>query len=124
MKKQYFVVGATFGTTDMYSDFIENNIWYMGWREIDNTASVKKYFTRISKIRVGDNIAIKRLRGKGQSDINILAIGEVTKIVKDILFVNWVKVDMDRTVPINGCVGTVYGPYMYENIWTREVFCL
>ena len=46
------------------------------------------------------------------------------KVVKDIVFVDWILKDLDRQVPINGCVGTIYGPFKYAENWTKEVFCI
>jgi hypothetical protein len=124
-KINYWVVGATFADKDMYPEFIENNFWYMGWEHADkNNSSVNVFFERSIQIKAGDRIAIKRLLGKGQTNIKIMAIGVVRKVVKDIVFVDWVLKDMNRQVSINGCVGTIYGPFNYQDVWTKEVFCI
>jgi hypothetical protein len=126
MKKiNYWVVGATFGRTDMYNEFIENGFWYMGWEHYQSdTHRIDQFFKRVSIIKKNDRIAIKRLMGQGQKDIKILAIGIVKKVVKDLIFVDWLVTDMDREVPINGCVGTIYGPFMSGENWTNKVFSI
>ena len=43
---------------------------------------------------------------------------------KDIIFVDWLVTEMDRVVPINGCVGTIYGPFSYNDDWTNKVFSI
>lgn len=126
-KINYWVVGASFDIEDMYQEFIENNFWYMGWdEESKENPRVKEFFERISKIKLGDRIAIKRMLGPSQSDnIKIMAIGIVKKIVKnDIVFIDWIVKDMNRHVPIKGCIGTIYGPFDYQDNWTKEVFCI
>lgn len=124
-KTNYWVVGATHGERDMYEEFLENGFWYMGWEHSNKKDHrIDQFFKRVSKIKENDRIAIKRLMGKGQSNIKILAIGIVTKVVKDIVFVNWIMQYMEREVPNNGCIGTIYGPYNYNNDWTRKVFSL
>lgn len=123
--KNYWVVGATFGTKDMYKEFIENGFWYMGWEQYQSDKHrIDQYFKRVAKIKENDRIAIKRLMGKGQSNIKILSIGIVKKVVKDIIFVDWLVTEMDRVVPINGCVGTIYGPFSYNDDWTNKVFSI
>jgi hypothetical protein len=124
-KTNYWVVGATHGVRDMYHEFVENEFWYMGWEHSHKKDyRIDQFFNRVSQIKENDRIAIKRLMGKGQSNIKILAIGIVKKVVKDIVFVNWVLTDMQREVPNNGCIGTIYGPYEYSDDWTRKVFSL
>ena len=126
MKKiNYWVAGATFGNTDMYNEFIENGFWYIGW-EIDQIEEyrISPYFNRLSQMQANDRIAIKRLLGQGQTEIRIMAIGIIKKVVKEVIFVNWLVINMNRHVPINGCVGTLYGPFSNEDGWTNQVFCL
>ena len=126
MKKiNYWIAGATFGDTDMYNEFITNGFWYMGW-EITQSEEfrISPYFNRLYQIKENDRIAIKRLLGKGKSEIWIMAIGIVRKVVKEVIFVDWVVKDLERYVPINGCVGTLYGPFSYNEEWTKQVFCL
>ncbi len=124
-KNNYWLVGATFGDVDMYNEFIENGFWYMGWEHYhSNKHRIDQFFSRVSQIKINDRIAIKRLMGKGQSNIKIMSIGIVKKVVKDIVFVDWLVTGMDRKVPITGCVGTIYGPFAYSDDWTRKVFSI
>lgn len=121
----YWVVGATFGKKDMYKEFIENNFWYMGWEHYQSdTHKIDQFFNRIGKIKENDRIAIKRLKGQGQKDIKIMAIGIVKKVVKEVIFVDWLVTEVDREVPINGCVGTIYGPFSFDDSWTNKVFSI
>ena len=121
----YWFAGATFGNVDMYKEFIENGFWYMGWEEYQKEEHrISQYFDRVYQIKKNDRIAIKRLLGKGQSYIRIMAIGIVKKVVKEVIFVEWLVKNLDRSVPINGCVGTIYGPFSYDDDWTNKVFCI
>ncbi len=87
-------------------------------------STISQYFDRVYQIKKNDRIAIKRLLGKGQSYIRIMAIGIVKKVVKEVIFVEWLVKNLDRSVPINGCVGTIYGPFSYDDDWTNKVFCI
>ncbi len=124
-KTNYWVVGATFGTKDMYREFIENGFWYMGWEHYQSdTHKIDQFFNRVGKIKENDRIAIKRLMGQGQKNIKIMAVGIVKKVVKDVVFVDWLVTEIDRQVPINGCVGTIYGPFLFSDDWTNKVFSI
>jgi len=128
-KFNYWVVGASFnnGTKDMYDEFILRGYWCIGWDEEDaDNKRVKEFLDRVNQIKVNDRIAIKQRLGQGSTTILIRAIG----IVKDIdpedrtIYVNWLVKDIDREVPIHGCFGTIYGPYNYEEDWTKTVFSI
>ncbi len=124
-KINYWIVGATHGQTDMYDEFIENGFWYMGWDHIQTEKkSVNTFFKRLGKINKNDRIAIKRLMGKSQPNIKIMAIGIVRKVVKDIVFVDWLLTGIDRDVPSKGCFGSIYGPYKNSDEWTRSIFTI
>jgi hypothetical protein len=127
----YWVVGASFnnGSIDKYDEFILRSYWYLGWTEEDSeNRNVNTYINRAKQMKCGDRIAIKQLLGQGQSEIMIRAIGIIKDVdIKDeniIAYVKWLVKDIDRNVPIKGCVGSVYGPFKFNDGWTRQVFCI
>ena len=125
----YWVVGASFesGTKDMYDEFILRGYWYLGWDDSSaRNKHVKEFLDRTNKMRVNDRIAIKQLLGQGQNEILIRAIGIISDVQLDqnTVYVKWLLTNIDRKVPIHGCVGSVYGPYNLTDNWTREVFTI
>jgi hypothetical protein len=122
-KMPYWVVGAMFGgTDDQLQNFIRRGYWYC-WdpRHGEVPAAVQSLFPQI---RVGDRIAVKRLLGKGASDIEIRALGIVRDVDLDEwrIYVNWLVSDLARRVPMHGCAGSIHGPYEADENWTRQVF--
>lgn len=138
MEEQYWVVGATWdwGDEDVLPTFIKRGYWYCWDANHFNGNgssagnSVKKQQERFEKIKEGDRIAVKRLMGKGSSEMSILAIG----IVKDVdlkewrVYVDWVFSDIkDRYAPLGGCVASLHGPYKNmgdKQEWLQKIFCL
>lgn len=121
---QYWVVGATWGGHDKSPHFVKNSMWVMGWEKGDQAE-------KLTGMRIGDRIAIKRMRGQGQEGINILHVGIITGISNDsniiICSVNWVATDLNRVVASKGNFGTVRRPYKLETQdkeWLQEIFCL
>jgi len=137
MNEQYWVVGATWGgTDDVLPQFIKRGYWYC-WdaNQFDNEKTgagntIKNQQERFELVRPGDRIAVKRLLGKGASEMAILAIG----IVKDIdlkewrIYVNWVITEIEaRHVPLKGCAASIHGPFSKNGDdapWVQEVFSL
>ena len=129
MKTNYWVVGASFdnGLRDMYSEFILHGYWYLGWDESDaDNKHVKEFLNRVKRMKVNDRIAIKQLLGQGQTKILIRAIGIIKDVdtSKNMVYINWLLTDINRKVPIHGCMGSVYGPYDFKVEWTKKVFCI
>jgi hypothetical protein len=138
MNYQYWVVGATWdwGDEDALPLFIKRGYWYCWdankFDQEDSGAgnSISSQQKRFQKIKPGDRIAVKRLRGKGSSEIAILAVG----IVKDVdlrewrVYVDWIISDIeDRNVPLAGCVASIHGPYSKNSDkadWLQRIFCL
>ena len=76
----------------------------------------------------GDRIAIKRMKGKGQTGIRIFHLGIIKGVILDtnkvICTVNWVATDLDRDISESrGCFQSVHGPYEHDS-WIQKVFCL
>ena len=136
MSENYWIVGATWGgTDDVLPLFIKRGYWYC-WdtsqvnddSEIGN--SVRNQQERFKQIKEGDRIAVKRLLGKGASEMSILAIG----IVKDVdinewrVYVDWILRDIkNRRVPLRGCAASIHGPFSKDGndaSWVHQVFCL
>lgn len=132
MNRNYWVVGAMFGGSDDYLNvFVKRGYWYC-WEpdEInDVTSSVATQRDRFKEIRVGDRIAVKKLLGRGSSEIEIRAMGIVTDVDLNEwrIYVNWLPLwesDEKRRVPINGCAASIHGPFKYDDSWTQSVFCI
>ena len=95
----------------------------LGWDKEEQP----EQFKTGEKIQVGDRIAIKRMKGKGESDIRILHIGIVKGVIaeakKVIFVVDWVAKDLDRDVESRGCFKSIHGPFPKDE-WIEKIFCL
>ena len=118
----YWLVGASWGGADHQDQrFIEQGIWMLGWEDghqVDLAA----------QMRQGDRIAIKRMKGKGQTGIRILHLGIIRGVIletnKVICTVNWVATHLNRDVPESrGAFQSIHGPFKHD-AWVQEVFCL
>lgn len=122
---QYWVVGAMWeGRHDMLSQFLAGGYWYLGWTA-DQDAGQNALRDQMV---VRDRIAVKRMLGKGSTEIEIRAIGIIKHIDSEDgyrrVYVNWVVGDLQRRVPSRGCFASVHGPFREEDEWTRRAFCL
>ena len=124
-KYKYWVVGAAWcGTEHQDGRFIDQRFWMLGWEE---GTQIKK----ASQIKIGDRIAIKRMKGRGQTGIRIMHIGIVKGVILDtnkvICTVEWCATNMNRNIENSkGCFRAIQGPYNMEKDgnWIREIFCL
>lgn len=124
MDTKYWLVGASFDSTDHQDKiFIENGYWQLDWTESDQPAQ----FSKGAQISRGDRIAVKRMKGRGASDISILHIGIVKGVVigsgRIICIVDWVATNLNRDVESRGCFASVHGPYDKDE-WIEKIFCL
>ncbi len=83
---------------------------------------------RAAEMKAGDRIAIKRLKGKGQTGIRIKHLGVIKGVVLDtsrvICTVDWAATDLDRDIAESrGCFQSIHGPYEHDE-WIQEIFCL
>ncbi len=133
---QYWLVGAMRGGSDeLLPTFIERGYWYC-WdvKDIKTQnqvlASVKTQRERLKKIYKGDRIAVKRLLGKGASEMSILALGIVKSVDFDEwrVYVDWVLTDIrDRRVALKGCAASIHGPFDNKGndaTWVNQIFSL
>jgi hypothetical protein len=121
----YWVVGAMFGgSEDQYEMFLRRGYWYC-WTPGQPNIPPEAH-ARFQQVQIGDRIAIKKLLGRGSTEIEIRALGIVTDI--DIgewrIYVNWLVPGLSRRVPLHGCAGSIHGPFEYNDEWTRQVFSL
>ena len=83
--------------------------------------------TKTSKI--GESfIAIKRMKGKGQTGIRIMHIGIIKGVILDtdkvVCSVNWVATGLNRDIAESrGCFKSIHGPYVQDD-WTNQIFSL
>jgi len=123
--QNYWVVGASWcGTEHQDERFTDQRFWMLGWEE---GAQIKK----ASRIKIGDRIAIKRMKGKGQTGIRIMHIGIVRGVILDtnkvICTIDWCATNLNRNIEDSkGCFKSIHGPYKMEKDgnWIREIFCL
>ena len=92
----YWVVGASWGGVDHQDQrFVDEGMWMLGWEDGHQPQ-------RAAQIQPGDRIAIKRMRGKGQTGIRIFHLGIVKGVNletnKVICTVNWVATNLDRDI--------------------------
>ncbi len=119
----YWVVGAAWegGNDPRDERFVEQGIWMLGWED-------GKQPLRAADMKPGDRIAIKRMKGRGQTGIKILHLGIIKGVIHDtnkvICTVNWVATNLDRNIKESrGCFQSIHGPFKYDE-WIKEVFCL
>lgn len=118
----YWVVGASWGGVDHQDNkFIKQGIWMLGWEKGSQPE-------KASKMKIDDRIAIKRMKGKGQTGVKILHLGIIKSVIletnKVICTVDWVATDLDRDISESrGCFKSIHGPFEYDD-WVKEVFCL
>lgn len=131
MKHQYWAVGAMWGggkDGDAYDEFIRWKCWYSGYSHEEQPAQCEL----INQICVGDRLAIKKMMGRGATQVMIRAVGIVTDIEemnmngKQIkrFHMNWVLPSLNRLVPAKGAFKTIQGPYASDDLWTQQVFQL
>lgn len=119
----YWVVGASWGhgTEPQDEKWVLEGYWMLGWEKGHQP-------DRAEKMQAGDRIAIKRMKGKGQTGIRILHLGIIKGVIleanKVICTVDWVATHLDRDIAQSrGCFKSVHGPFK-PDAWVRKVFCL
>lgn len=133
MLNSYWLVGATFDDeNDVLSGFLKRGYWYcwdvggLGKVKSGPGNSVSSQRDRFKRIEPGDRIAVKKLLGRGSTEMEIRALG----IVKDVdhnewrIYVDWVVEDLSRRVPLNGCTASVHGPFKLNNPWVHQIFSI
>jgi len=121
---KYWLVGATWENVENLDRiFVNEGYWMLGWKQEDQPDQ----YAKVSEMKVGDRIAIKRMKGQGQKTILIDHIGIIKGVVKqtDRIFctVLWVATDLSRDVESKGCFKSVHGPYPKDS-WIEKIFCL
>jgi len=124
-KPYYWVVGASWEGTDLQDKrFVDQRFWMLGWEDGSQPE-------KASQIKIGDRMAIKRMKGKAQVGIRIMHIGIVQGVILDtnkvICTVDWCATNLNHDIKESkGCFKSIHGPYTIEHDgdWIREVFCL
>jgi len=121
----YWVVGASWGGVEHQDKkFVDEGYWMLGWEKEDQPDQ----YSRASQIKHGDRIAIKRMKGQGQSGIKIYHIGIIKGVIletnKVICTVDWVATDLQRDIEESkGCFKSIHGPFE-KDAWVEKVFCI
>ena len=72
---KYWVVGASWGGVDHQDQkFVAGGYWMLGWEAEDQPSQ----YALAEKMKTGDRIAIKRMKGKGQSGIRVFHLGVIS----------------------------------------------
>jgi hypothetical protein len=114
------------GHVDQAPRFIRHGFWTLGWTEHQTEQEAPDQVQRRDQIQIGDRIAIKRMMGKGSSEIRITALGIVTDVDPQDkrVYVCWAATDLNRVVDSRGCFKSIHGPFTEEDPWVKEVFRL
>ena len=93
----------------------------LGWQQ-------GKQPKKATMMQPGDRIAIKRMKGKGQTGIKIIHLGIIKGVILDtnkvICTVDWVATNLNRNITESrGCFQSVHGPFQHDH-WIEEVFYL
>lgn len=121
----YWVVGASWGGVEHQDQkFVKGGYWMLGWEEKDQPSQ----FALAEQMKAGDRIAIKRMKGQGQTGIRIYHIGIIREVIletnKVICTVNWVATDLQRDIEESkGCFKSIHGPFEKDS-WVEKVFCI
>lgn len=121
----YWVVGASWGGVEHQDQkFVNGGYWMLGWEENEDSNQYKL----AKQMKPGDRIAIKRMKGQGQTGIKIFHVGIIKDIIletnKIICTVNWVATDLDRNIEESkGCFKSIHGPFEKDS-WVEQVFCI
>ena len=104
-----YYVGAMFKDGNNWEDqipnFMREGIWILGWGD-----EIDKYVDRLDSVKKGDIFIIKRLLGKGSSQMKVLAAGVVVgkqPMTESIVNVEWSSPKLDLVVPLKGEIGTI-----------------
>lgn len=134
MDKSYWVVGAMWGgSDDVLDQFMRRGYWYcwdIGKEPVPEGFagnSVETQRERFRKIKRGDRIAVKRMMGRGASEMEVRALGIVRDVDHDEwrVYVQWLTDEsFRRNVPLKGCTASIHGPFESDDPWTQQVFCL
>lgn len=131
-QRQYYVVGASYGGNESQLErFIEHGIWALGWNGDDAPAQ----YAPLMEMKRGDFIAVKRMNGRGASDVTILARGVVRGVITEakeekrfVCTVDWFETNVDKVVPAKhrGIFQSVAGPFVLDDDrdWLINVFDL
>ena len=104
--------------------FVKEGYWMLGWEKKDQPSQ----YALAEQMKSGDRIAIKRMKGKGQSGIKIYHLGIIKGVIletnKVICTVDWIATDLQRDIAESkGCFKSIHGPFK-KDAWGEEVFCL
>jgi hypothetical protein len=118
---QYWIVGATVDGQDMTDEFVKHGFWF---------ADAIGAQQSTAQIQIGDRVAIKRLLGRGATEVAIKALGVVEKVALyaafnfRMVYVTWIALTDDRRVPMQGWAAAIHGPYSKTHQAIRNLFSL
>ncbi len=117
---KFWIVGSTVSGQDMVAIFIKHGLWFGDKDTAQN---------KIDQIAVGDRIALKKMKGRGATEVAIKAIGVVEEIGEynalnfKIIYVNWIRTE-GKTTPFSGLGGTIRGPLGQSEDIVSSIFNL
>lgn len=127
-----WLCGATWGSDDLYDQFIREDKWVLGWTNDPPPDGRPTQFNRARQIQIGDGIVLKRLCGQGEQTMRILARGTVMDdpVVKDdrvCCRVFWEDKGLDKLVHSHGCFSAIHRLFVYgidpnDDRWLNAVW--
>ena len=114
---KYWLVGATWGSDDLFARFIANDEWILGWTNTSDGGWPAAY-AKAQTIQPGDIILIKKWCGGAAAGfMRIRARGVVlnTSIQNGHVHcvVDWQDVGNEYIVDLGGCRQAINGPFEY-----------
>ena len=121
MQNKVWLVGAKWGEDELFTSFVKNGEWVLGWTDYDvKEGGWPRMFEKAQAIQPGDTIVVKRWCGGGSPGprfMRIRAKGTVrnTSVQNDHVHcdVDWEDIGPERFVEAGGCRRAVEGPYEY-----------
>ncbi|MNJ61806.1 hypothetical protein D3C77_576120 [compost metagenome] len=112
------------GHEDQLATFLRRGYWYC-WDPKENKEIPQAAQNLFPKMKAGDRIAVKKMLGTGSRNIAIRAIGVITEVELNEwrVYVRWLVDDLQREVPIKGCMGSIHGPFEPSD-WRDSVFSI
>ena len=117
----YWIVGANVDNQDMTDEFVKHGFWF---------ADALGAQQSIAQIQRGDRVAIKRMLGRGATEVAIKALGVVEKVASyaalgfQMVYVTWIPLVDDRRAPFQGWGAAIHGPYSKADQAIQNVFSL
>lgn len=108
---QFWIVGASSHGEDRSETLLRRGYWELCGE--GNSFNLD----RVAQMKEGDRIAIKSLGGRLAGTMRIKAIGIIKEVDlgENRAYVEWIRPDVNRDVPVRGCLRAANGPFTVES---------